>query len=154
MSSEEPTIGVVEAADVRPLRQAVLRAGRPPEESFLPGDDHRGTRHVAAVLRGEVLSVGSVMCEAPPWEPGHPRSWRIRGMATRQGERGRGLGALVLSELIRHAIECGGTLLWCAARVPARPFYERFGLVTRGETFVSQGVDHVHMWRDLPTAGP
>jgi predicted GNAT family N-acyltransferase len=144
---------LVTADDVRPLRMAVLRTGRPPETSVLAGDDDPLTRHVAVSLGGEIVSVGTVMPEPPPWEPARPESWRVRGMATVEAMRGRGMGGLVLAELIAYATSAHGTLLWCAARVPAIAFYERYGLASRGEPFDSEGVEHVHMWRELRPVG-
>jgi predicted GNAT family N-acyltransferase len=143
----------VAAGDVRPLRMAVLRAGRTPETSVLVGDDDPRTRHVAVSVGREIVSVGSVMAEPPPWEPARPDSWRVRGMATDEPMRGRGMGGLVLAELIAYATRAHGTFLWCAARIRAVPFYERSGLVPRGEPFDSDGVEHVHMWRELRPVG-
>jgi predicted GNAT family N-acyltransferase len=137
----------VDADDVRPLRLTVLRAGRPPETTVLEGDDDPLTRHVAALEDGTIVAVGTVIPTAPPWEPRRPGSWRIRGMATLEGARGRGLGGLVLAELIDYAAGADAALLWCAARTPAITFYERFGFASVGERFESEGVEHVHMWR-------
>ena len=73
----------------------------------------------------------------------------MRGMATREGLRGRGFGDLVLGALIEHATEGGGLFLWCEARIGAPRFYGRSGFVTEGEAFVLEGIEHIHMWRDL-----
>ena len=149
MSTVEGTARPVDVSVVRPLRGEVLRAGRPPEASVLPGDDHPLARHVAVSVGGQVVSVGSVLPEPPPWDLGRQAAWRIRGMATRDGHRGRGLGHEVLTDLIDHARARGGAVIWCSARTPARGFYARSGFVPVGEAFVTEGVDHVHMWRDL-----
>jgi len=59
----------VAVALVRPLRQAVLRPGRPPVESVYPGDDDPRSAHLAVrTASGEVLAVGSLLPEPPPWE--------------------------------------------------------------------------------------
>jgi predicted GNAT family N-acyltransferase len=127
----------------------VLRPGRPPGSSVYEGDDDPGACHVAVFVVGEVVSIGSVFPAAPPWQPGRVGAWRVRGMATRDGLRGRGYGHSVLSALIDHAKANGGGFIWCAARIGAPRFYARSGFVTEGEPFLLEDIDHIHMWRDL-----
>jgi GNAT superfamily N-acetyltransferase len=146
---ETPVVRPVEVAVVHPLRMAVLRPGRPPGSSAYAGDDDPRARHVAVFLADEVVSVGTVFPEAPPWDPTRAEAWRVRGMATRDALRGRGLGHLVLRAIIEHARDRGGRFIWCAARIGAPRFYERSGFATLGEPFVLEGIDHIHMWRDL-----
>lgn len=145
-----PVIDFVPVEAVRPLRLAVLRPGEPAEEAALPGDDHPLARHAAAIVERRVVAVGSILPDPPPWDETRPDSWRIRGMATDPSYRDRGLGGAVLQALLDYAVGAGGRFVWCNARVRARPFYERLGFVGRGETFLSRGVEHVAMWRDLP----
>ncbi len=148
MTGAPPVARTVDVSVVRPLRGEVLRAGRPTEATAMPGDDHPRARHLAVHAGDELVSVGSVLPEPPPWAP-ERRGWRIRGMATREGCRGRGLGEVVLGALIDYARSEGGEEIWCNARVGATRFYARAGFVTRGEVFVSEGVEHVAMWRSL-----
>ena len=133
---------------VRPLRQTVLRPGRPPAESVYPGDDDPRSAHVAARLGGpigEIVAVGSLLPDAPPWpvpDEDGGRCWRVRGMAARPGLRGRGFGTAVLDELLRRAGEAGSALVWCNARLPALGLYARAGFTPVGEPF------------ELPDIGP
>jgi GNAT superfamily N-acetyltransferase len=152
VSKDLPEVAFVEPGRVRPLRTEVLRPGRPLESSVLPGDDHPLSRHAAITLDGVAVAVGSVLPEAPPWAPDLPDSWRLRGMATRDGLRSGGLGSVVLHALLAHARRENGRFIWCAARIGAQTFYERFGFDTRGERFMTEGVEHIHMWRDLVEA--
>jgi GNAT superfamily N-acetyltransferase len=127
------------------LRRQVLRGGRPVE---LPGDADPAF-HVG-VYDGELLlGTGNVRVEPAPWDPSRP-AWRVRGMATAPEHRGRGVGARVLDALIAHARARGGGVLWCNARTPAQAFYERAGLVTRGDPWVDPDIGpHVQMFRHL-----
>lgn len=171
---------LVGAEAVRPLRQTVLRPGQPPGESVYDGDDHPLAAHAAVVAADPtgaqiVIAVGSLFPEDPPaWlaeaartssagPRGVPRWWRIRGMATADGHRGRGLGAGVLHALLRRVAERGGGSAWCNARVPAVPFYVRAGFLPAGEVFVLPDIGpHQAMWRvvaagwdtDLPPQVP
>jgi len=148
-SDDRPDVDFVEPGQVRPLRGEVLRPGRPPGASVLPGDDDPRSRHAAIILDGAPVAVGSILPEAPPWAPERRDSWRLRGMATRDGMRSSGLGSVVIGSLLEHARRENGRFIWCAARIGAQSFYERFGFATRGERFMTEGVEHIYMWRDL-----
>jgi GNAT superfamily N-acetyltransferase len=135
----------VTAAETAELRRQVLRGGRPVE---LPGDADPAF-HVGVFDGDELVGTGNVRVDPAPWAPGAP-AWRLRGMATAPSHRGQGVGAVVLDALMAQARAHGGGLLWCNARTPARTFYERAGLVTRGEPWVDPEIGpHVVMWRDL-----
>jgi GNAT superfamily N-acetyltransferase len=167
---------VVPVELVRPLRQLVLRPGRPPGDSVFPGDDDVLAAHVAvrAVRRhaepvevpaetgaGSVVAVGSLLPEEPPswltaWPGVRPpagggRWWRVRGMATAEGRRGRGLGGAVLGLLLQRAAHGGGGVVWCNARLAAESLYRRAGFEEAGEVFEVPGIGpHRVMWRVVP----
>jgi predicted GNAT family N-acyltransferase len=149
MNDPDVRAQVVDVSVVRVLRGEVLRAGRPPESSVMPDDDHPRSRHVAVYLVDQLVSVGSVLPGEPPWAPERRPGWRVRGMATRDGYRGRGLGNLVLSDLLDYASAQDGDVIWCAARIGATRFYGRSGFVTHGDVFVTEDVEHIYMWRPL-----
>jgi ribosomal protein S18 acetylase RimI-like enzyme len=118
----------------RELRQVVLR----PHETVeaMAFGEASGAFAVGAFLGEELVSVGII---APDGEPG---GWRIRGMATAPGARGRGAGSGVLEALLGHAHAAGARRIWCNARTPARRFYERAGFRVTSEEF------------ELPMIGP
>jgi predicted GNAT family N-acyltransferase len=129
----------VDAATVRPLRHAVLRAGRPAAESVYPQDDLADTVHLAAVdPDGTVVACGTFFPEALGGEP----AWRLRGMATASGVRRQGHAGSLLAEALRLLDGRGVTTLWCNARTAALPFYRRWGFTVLGEEFESAGVPH------------
>ena len=132
-----------------PLRQRVLRPHETLEQLRLPGDDAAETGHFAALDGGgEVRGTASVRREAPPWAPAAAGAWRLRGMATAEGYRGRGIGGAVLAAVIGHVADHGGGLLWCNARLPAVEFYRRAGFETRGEAWEEPEIGpHVAMAR-------
>jgi GNAT superfamily N-acetyltransferase len=127
----------IEAVDVelvRPLRALILRPGQAPEELRYEHDDDPDTRHWALISEGLVLGVASVMRDPHPREE-RAGDWRIRGMATREEVRGRGLGGALLSGCVSHARERGGRRVWCNARLAAVGFYERAGFAIEGDVF-------------------
>lgn len=144
----------VQLALVIPLRREVLRPGRPLQESDYAGDHDPAVVHVALRHRsGMVLAVGTTFPEPAPWPVGirDGPCWRIRGMATHPGRRGRGHGRAVLDELLRRSARHGGGLVWCNARVPAVTFYLRAGFEPVGPTFVLPVIgEHQAMQRRTP----
>lgn len=121
----------VDAATVRPLRHAMLRAGRPIEESVYPADDAPDTVHFAAFVNQDVIGVATAF---PDSFDGRP-AWRLRGMAVRDGRRG--IGSILLAEVTAAVLAHGGTFLWCKARTVALPFYLTHDFTTVGEEFLA-----------------
>lgn len=127
----------VAAADTWALRHEVLRPHQRLAEMAVPGDDDRASGHfVARTPAGEVIGTASVLPEPPPWATEGQRAWRLRGMATAPGWRGKGVGTTVFAAALAHVGAHGGTLLWCNARIPAQAFYDRAGFVPHGEPWV------------------
>jgi GNAT superfamily N-acetyltransferase len=135
----------VPIARTRDLRQAILRPHQ--TVASLAAEEAPHTYAVGAFAHDELLAVGLI---APDGEPG---SWRVRGMATDAGERGRGIGAAVLSELLAHAARAGATRVWCNARTPARTFYERAGFRAVSHEFE---IEHIgpHLVMELTMSSP
>ncbi|MGH9029937.1 MAG: GNAT family N-acetyltransferase [Acidimicrobiales bacterium] len=138
----------------RPLRHEVLRAGLTRDSAIFPGDEDPMALHVAVRVVGDgaaedVVSVGMTYPDPPPWEETAERAWRIRGMATRDGLRGRGLGRMVLDALVSHASEHDGSMTWCHARFGAVNFYLRAGFSSVGGAFDDGIALHQSMWRPL-----
>lgn len=145
------TVTPVPVAETYALRARVLRAGGPPGRARLDVDDRDDTAAFAArTPDGQVVGTAIVYPEPCPWMPGRPSAWRLRGMATAPGWRGGGIGARVLAAVAGHVVACGGTVLWCNARLPARRFYERAGFVAHGEPWGDPEIGpHVAMARPL-----
>jgi GNAT superfamily N-acetyltransferase len=131
-------------AQIINLRHAVLRAGLPLETAIFVGDELPTTRHYAA-FTGDAPDRQAIACATYHLSvsEGEP-AWQLRGMATAEPYRGRGLGRMLLEfaerELLADPDSPG--VLWCNARVPAVGFYQRMGWEIVSETF------------DIPTAGP
>ena len=151
----------VTAADVRPLRSAVLRPGIPPETLVYPGDDAALAFHAGGGERHDLDGIATVYPEPPPdahrgaipedaFAPG--AAFRLRGMATSDRARGTGLGRELLEACFEHVRASGGRFLWCNARSPAVGFYGRMGMETVGAEFDMPGIGpHFVMWRNVNT---
>lgn len=132
----------IRAAETHALRLPILRAGLPPESACFPGDDAAETIHFGAFAGERLVGIATLLRAPLPEHPELFRAWQLRGMATLPEVRGQGRGRDLLLAALHHAREQSGDVLWCNARVPAVPFYERHGLAILGAEF------------EIPTAGP
>jgi GNAT superfamily N-acetyltransferase len=122
--------------EARILRHTVLRPNLSPEESVFPGDDEPTSLHLGAFERDELVGIATLIQAACPVD-GRADDWRLRGMATVQQVRNRGIGGMLLSRCVAHVRAVGGDRVWCNGRSSARRFYERHGLKAVGEEFLS-----------------
>jgi len=139
-----------------PLRQRVLRPHQRVTEVRVPGEDGRDAAHIAAVdANGDVVGTAVLVREMCPLLPERNLAWRLRGMATDERWRGRGVGGLLLRRVVQHVAAHGGGLLWCHARLPAQAFYGRAGFVPVGEPWEEPQIGpHVAMLREVAPAEP
>ncbi len=152
MTGERVEVRRIAAADVRPLRQLVLRPGRPFEETALPGDAAPGTVHFGAYRGPELLAVATLLDQPHP-ERAAERACQVRGMASHPSVRGLGFGAAALASCIVEARARGATLVWCNARAAALGFYLRAGFVATGDPFDIPGIGpHSRAHLDLRAA--
>ena len=80
------------------LRHRILRLHEAPEDIHLPADDDPRSGFFAAETDdGRVVATAVVFPEVPPWDPSALGAWRLRGMATEEGWRSRGIGAAAAS---------------------------------------------------------
>lgn len=142
-------IAPISAAQARVLRRAVLRAGREPESAVFPGDDAPGTVHLGAFSGDDLVAVLSLYDEGSDAMP-PPHAWRLRGMATRPGLRGRGIGRALLDAGLAEVAARGGRRLWCNARDGAVAFYRQAGFTVLGDAFELPGIGrHYLMCRSV-----
>lgn len=140
----------ISAEETFPVRQDVLRPGRPAEECFFQDDAEAETLHLAVFEDAEIVAVASFMKNNSPEFP-EEIQYQLRGMAVKENQQGKGLGAKLLKKgeeilLQRHE----QLLLWFNARETAIKFYEKFGYTTLGEKFMIPNVCmHIVMFRRL-----
>lgn len=124
------------AAELVDLRHAVLRQGLHRQTAVFDGDEEPDTLHLVAVTpAGAVVGCATLLLRPYPQtgEPGR----QLRGMAVLPELRSRGIGRRLLDEGERVLRDRPGPrLLWCQARTPAVPFYERSGWKRVGDEFV------------------
>jgi GNAT superfamily N-acetyltransferase len=128
-----------EMGEVIDLRHRVLRAGLPRETAVFTGDDLPTTRHFGVFHNAKTICCATF--HANQWQ-GAP-AWQLRGMATDDSFRSKGVGRELLLFAEASLREEGPTRqLWANARVPAVRFYQSLGWEIVSAVF------------DIPTAGP
>jgi GNAT superfamily N-acetyltransferase len=132
------TIEPVGVEEIVNLRHAVLRPGLARETAYFPGDRDRRTVHLAAKDGQTVVACATML--VTEWE-GRP-ACQLRGMAVDPAYQRHGLGARLLAQIERMAVEKGVTVIWANARKPAAEFYRKHGWEIVSAAF------------DIPTAGP
>lgn len=141
----------VEALVTRRLRNEVLRPGMDVDGVHWPAIE--GGDAVTFAVRDDddaPLTTVTVIPAPCPWRPDDAPAWQLRGMATAEAARGRGVGRLALDAAVAHVTDAGAALLWCNARDVALSFYERAGFVVEGDGFLSEhGIPHHPMSREI-----
>lgn len=137
----------VDLDEIIDLRHAVLRAGLPRDAAIFEGDHSDTARHYGVFEEGRLI--GCATAHLNTWE-GKP-AWQLRGMAVAPTHQSRGIGRQVLAFVERDLVQTPVHQLWCNARVPAAPFYQKLGWTIVSAPFgIPTAGPHVKMTRLLP----
>ena len=131
---------LVELEQIIDLRHAVLRQGLPRDAAIFDGDTGAHALHYGAIDFAGIL-IGCATLHPSQWDS--QPAWQLRGMAVAPDLRNSGIGRDLLDFVERDArTRDPQRILWCNARVPAAPFYQKQGWRIVSEIF------------EIPTAGP
>ena|SRR5471030_525850 len=134
-------IRFIEVDELLPIRKEVLRPCKLTlDECRYPTDKVSGAFHLGCYLQGKLVCIASF----------HPQSYRdfrgegfqLRGMATLENYRIRGLGNHLLNFAIVYLRGQHVNYLWCNARKTALQFYKNTGFEVISPEF------------DVPDIGP
>lgn len=101
-------------------------------------DDDAVSVHALATLNREPVGTGRL-------NPGG----KIGRIAVKAVLRGRGIGTLILRQLLHEAYHRGIREPYLHAQVQAVPFYEKLGFRIEGDVFDEAGISHVRMTHAL-----
>jgi predicted GNAT family N-acyltransferase len=125
--------------DVLPVRNEVLREGRLTlDECRFPSDTHPGIFHLGYYVNDQLACIASF----------HPQSYgeftgtgfQLRGMATVEEHRGKGLGNQLVNFAIVYLRGQKANYVWCNARKKAVPFYLNVGFEVVSTEFEVPGI--------------
>ena len=132
-------ISFIAVDEVLPLRNKVLREGKlTNEQCRYTTDSLTGAFHLGYFINGALVCVASF----------HPQShgsflgegYQLRGMATAEEFRGRGIGNQLLNFGIVYLRGQKVNYLWCNARKKALPFYLNMGFEIISDEFELPGI--------------
>ena len=147
-------VRVITAAETWPLRQAVLRPGRPAAAAQFPADDAPATKHFGAFRGTSLVGIASLFRAEMPEQPG-VSAFQLRGMATAPEVRGQGFGRALILTCLAYARDNQAQLFWFNARTVALGFYRKLGFEIIGEEFEVPDVGpHFRMGMSLDEASP
>ena len=75
--------------------------------------------------------------------------WHVGRLAVIKSHRKKGLGAQMLAAAEKYVRTLGGKTISLHAQRRAESFYRKSGYIPFGETDYDEGVEHVHMQKDL-----
>ncbi len=141
----------ITAEETYPVRQEVLRPGRPLKECFFEGDLEEDTIHLGYFDGENLVAVATYVARKNALFNA-PHQYQLRGMAVLQAYREKKLGQKLLLEgekLLKK--KNPSILLWFNARETAVGFYEKYGYKTKGPAFMIPNVCmHIVMYKNPP----
>jgi len=117
------------------IRQEVMYPGMPISCSQLENDD-QGT-HLGLFVNRELLTVVSLF--------EIDSDLQFRKFATRQFFQRRGFGQFMMNYILQFAADTGRRRICCNARVSAIPFYQKFGMLSTGNSWEKNGISYIVM---------
>ena len=132
----------ISSLDTLEIRHKVLWPNK--HIDFCKLDDDSNGLHYGGFIKDQLICVASVFIEE--------NSARLRKFATLPQFQKLGYGSIMLNQIIKELEEIEIKLFWCDARSNAKEFYNRFGMIQKGETFLKSGVEYVVMEREFKSS--
>ena len=132
-------IRFIQADDVLAIRNEVLREGRlTPDECRFPNDNAEGTFHLGYFENKQLVCIASF--HPQNYKEFIGKAYQLRGMATLESHRGKGLGNQLVNFAIVYMRGQKVNYVWCNARKKAVPFYKNLGFETISDGFEVPGI--------------
>jgi predicted GNAT family N-acyltransferase len=109
-------------------------------EADQDGRDQEAT-HIVAIDDGAVIGTCRLLFRGPVA--------RLGRLAVERDRRGDGVGAAILKEADRVAVDAGAESIALHAQTYALALYEAAGYSEYGPTFIEEGIEHVAMEKRL-----
>jgi len=135
------TIKSINGLETIPVRQEVLRKGKPVEACIFPQDNLDSTYHFGLYTKNKLAGVCTFVADQSPLFTA-PIQYRLRAMGVLEDYQGLHFGKHLLTHGIDYLKTKNIDHLWFNARITALNFYKNNGFKTIGEVF------------DIPEVGP
>jgi GNAT superfamily N-acetyltransferase len=134
---------------VYPIRNLVLRIGKPIESCYFVNDERESTIHFGIIIDSKLVGVVSLFEDKNEFFT-EIKQFQIRGMAILEEYQKKGYGNLLINESEKYCKNNNGNLIWFNARESAKPFYEKLSYFTFGTPFDIKDVGlHYIMYKKL-----
>lgn len=143
------TIKQITSQETFPVRNPVLRPGKPVESCIFDGDDLETTVHYGIYDDDNIVGVISLFKSKSPLFDDEIQ-FQLRGMAVLETHQKQGLGDKLIEAAENYVAGRDGSLIWFNAREVAVGFYKKMGYETIGEPFNIGDIGiHYVMWKRL-----
>lgn len=132
-------IRFVEVEELLAIRNEVLREGKlAPDECRFPTDKISGAFHLAYIINSQPVCVASF--HPQNYDEYAGSAYQLRGMATIEEYRSRGLGNQLVNFAIVYLRGQKVNYVWCNARKNAVRFYKNLGFEVISNEFEVPGI--------------
>ena len=128
-------IKAIEASETWEIRHRVMWPDQPFE--FVQLEEDNLGLHFGVFDQEKLVSI--VSCFIVDHE------MQFRKLATLVDYQGKGIASLLLNHILKLAKDKGLTKVWCNARNSKKSFYEKFGMVPTGKTFIKSDQEFLIM---------
>lgn len=134
---------------VYPIRNLVLRKGKPIESCYFIDDEKETTIHFGVEFQNKTIGVVSLFEQKNNLFIEN-RHYQIRGMAVLDEFQQKGFGKLLINEVETYCLESNADLIWFNAREKAVPFYKKLNYKVFGKPFEIKDIGlHYIMFKKL-----
>ena len=128
-------VAVIKASETWEIRHKVMWPDQPFE--FVKLEEDNLGLHFGVFDQDRLVSIVSCFIVADELQ--------FRKLATLDDYQGQGIASLLLNSVLKLAKEKSLKRVWCNARSNKKSFYEKFGMIATGKTFVKSGQEFAIM---------
>ncbi|MCX7547944.1 GNAT family N-acetyltransferase [Xanthomarina sp. F1114] len=139
----------ISAEETYPVRQPVLREGKPLEACSFPGDLEESSFHLGLFYNVQLIGVASFIKNKSQLFS-EENQYQLRGMAILKEFQKKGLGKRLIDEAEIILARNKTKILWFNARENAVPFYKNKGFHVLGDSFNIPDIGkHYSMYKEF-----
>lgn len=143
------TIKEIDIKFVYPIRNLVLRKGKPIESCHFNDDKKETTKHFGIEIENKIIAVVSLF-EQKNNLFNKKKQFQIRGMAVLEEYQQKGLGKILIEKIEAYCSELKADIIWFNARESAKPFYQKLNYIIYGKPFEIENIGiHYIMFKKL-----
>lgn len=124
-------------------REVFIKEQNVPEEEEFDEED-LVSHHIVVYATGKPVATGRLFKAG--------ENWLIGRISVLKEFRGKQVGKLIVEKLLERAAEIEAADIHIHAQTHAVSFYEKFGFMAYGDTFLEANIEHVSMVKKVQTS--